>query len=310
MLSINIPVYNVDVQKLVTEAERQAVGAGIDFEIRVYDDGSDGQFLHANRKLRDLEHVVYVELPENMGRSAIRNKMGFDSQKQYLLFIDADSLIDSDNYLLNYIKAAYAGCIISGGTKYMDRKPEDPEKLLRWVYGRNREAIPAKDRYKQKGFVITSNNFLIDNEVFRKIHFREEIGPYGHEDTLLGYDLFTNNYVPHHIDNPVVHAGLESSSVFLEKTQKALENLLFIDQEVVGNDSRFREKVRFLNLFDRLSGYFPETLIGLSFRILKSFLRKNLTGRNPNLTLFDIYKVGYYATFKQSKYKPKKSVTK
>lgn len=302
MLSINIPVYNTDVESLAREVRRQAALERIDFEIRVYDDGSETGFRNMNRKLAELDHVIYIELPKNLGRSAIRNKMGLDSKKDYLLFIDSDSVIDSDNYLHNYIEEAYPGCIISGGTKYRKQKPADPSQLLRWVYGCKREAIPAADRYRQKGFIITSNNFLIDRKVFEKVHFRENIGPYGHEDTLLGYDLFMNNFVPHHINNPVVHVGLENSRAFLEKTEKALENLLFIQQEVVGNSLRFSEKIRFLKQYKRLTRYFSPVLIGFFFRIFRRLIVRNLTGKHPILMCFDLYKVGYFSVLKNTGY--------
>ena len=50
-------------------------------------------------KLKMFPNVTYIELPENLGRAAIRNKMGRDSKYKFLLFIDADSKLVTENYL-------------------------------------------------------------------------------------------------------------------------------------------------------------------------------------------------------------------
>lgn len=297
MLSINIPVYNVYVSALVKEVNNQAQQAGIDYEIRVYDDCSEEKFRLENRKLGKLTHVKYQEMPENLGRSAIRNKMGLDSDKRYLLFIDSDSMIDLADYIRNYLIHMNPGCVICGGTKY-DAKPPNQESLLRWVYGNAREAIPAKVRNSHKGFIITSNNFLIDRNIFKRFHFRENIGPYGHEDTLLGYDLFCNGIFPSHIDNPVIHQGLEDSFTFLDKTKNALGNLMYIEEKIVQNDLVFRQQMRFLQQYKKVTHIVPTFLLRLLFRIFKNRIEINLTGRNPKLLLFDLYKAGYYALLK------------
>ena len=298
MLSINIPVYNVDVSNLVGQVTEQALLAGIDYEIRVYDDCSNREIKKKNRQLAELNKVVYLEMPKNMGRAAIRNKMGFESIGDYLLFIDADSKIESESFIKTYLHHALPDRILCGGTTYENHKPDDANKQLRWVYGVAREAISATKRNSNKGFIITSNNFLIDRQLFRKIHFRENIGPYGHEDTLLGYDLYKNGIIPLHLQNPVVHIGLEDSETFLVKTRNALENLKFITEEIVGNAPDFIERVKFLKQYNRLSRLVPLFLIHFLYLQSRKSIEKNLKGCNPNLLLFDFYKVGYYSTLR------------
>ncbi|HPE77684.1 MAG TPA: glycosyltransferase, partial [Draconibacterium sp.] len=205
MLSINIPVYNYLVGDLVARLSLQADELKIKYEIRVYDDGSANEIKLQNRQIAAKSNVVYVELEKNLGRSAVRNKMGFESKFQNLLFIDADSLPVEKNYLKKYIENLKPGQVLCGGTVYNRQKPVDQEKYLRWVYGTNREAISAENRNSKKGFIITSNNFLIEKPVFEEVHFREDIKNYGHEDTLLGYDLFRAGIEIFHIDNPLEH---------------------------------------------------------------------------------------------------------
>jgi hypothetical protein len=298
MLSINIPVYNYLVGDLVAQLSMQAEELQIKYEIRVYDDGSANEIKLQNRQIADKPNVVYVELEKNIGRSAIRNKMGFDSKFQYLLFIDADSIPLDINYLKNYIGNLKPGQVLCGGTAYSQQKPTDPEKYLRWVYGTNREAISALNRNCKKGFIITSNNFLIEKTVFEKIHFREDIKNYGHEDTLLGYDLFREGIEIFHINNQLEHTGLEDSAVFIAKTGTALKSLFMIEKQILAGDKVFIQQVNFLNHFYRITKLLPPVFLRLLYKLSHRFIVRNLSGSNPNLFLFDLYKLGFYATLK------------
>ena len=298
MLSINIPVYNYEVGKLVAQLSLQAEELQIQFEIRVYDDVSANEIKLKNRQIADLQNVVYVELEKNLGRSAIRNKMGFESKFQYLLFIDADSDPINSNYIKNYIEKININRVLCGGTAYYKQQPVQPEKYLRWFYGINREAISAKERNGKKGFIITSNNFLIEKAVFEKIHFREDVKNYGHEDTLLGYDLFRAGIEILHIDNPLEHTGLEDSAVFIGKTKTALESLYLIEKQLLAGDKVFVQQVKFLNRYYNITQFLPPVFLRLFYKSSHRFIERNLKGSNPNLFLFDLYKLGFYATLK------------
>jgi glycosyltransferase involved in cell wall biosynthesis len=298
MLSINIPVYNIDVKDLALQLVKQSQDMNISVEIRIYDDGSRKEIKKENSKVSELPGVTYKEMKKNLGRAAIRNRMGFDSQYKYLLFIDADSSLVKEDYLKKYMDLATPGCVLCGGTVYSPLKPEDKNKMLRWVYGTRREAIPASERNRKKSFIITSNNFLTDREVFNLIHFRENLGPYGHEDTLLGYDLFTEGIQPFHIDNPVEHTGLEDSATFLNKSKEALNNLRFISSKVLSNDKEFSSQVTFLRKYNSLTWLLPPFLLRRLFKLLQWHLDKNLTGRSPSLFLFDLYKLLYFSRLK------------
>ncbi|SHE98161.1 Glycosyl transferase family 2 [Mariniphaga anaerophila] len=302
MLSVNIPVYNIDVRELVGQITKLAETTAADIEIRVYDDGSDEPTKTKNRQIKTFPGVIYRELEQNLGRAAIRNKMGLDSESDYLLFIDADSKLVSENYLNKYIENAHPGVVLCGGTAYSEKTPAD-EKLLRWVYGQKREAISAVERNTRKGFIITSNNFLIDREVFKSIHFRENLGPYGHEDTLLGYDLFNAGVKPGHIDNPVEHTGLEDSQTFLNKTKTALENLLFISENVLDNSPEFRARINFLKQYHKITKLVPLFLIRFFFDLVHPFIERNLLGKRPSLLMFDMYKLGCFSKLKSALHK-------
>lgn len=298
MLSINIPVYNYVVGDLILQLIEQARGIKIQFEIRIYDDGSEEEIKLKNRIISELPCIVYRELDKNLGRSAIRNKMGFESQFQYLLFIDADSLPVSEDYIENFIENVKSNRVICGGTAYKPEKPANPDQYLRWFYGTNREAISAKTRNTKKGFIISSNNFLIEKPVFEKVHFREDLKTYGHEDTLLGYDLFRNEIEVIHIDNPVEHTGLEDSKVFIEKTKTALKSLYQISHELLPGDKVFVKQVHFLYKYQSITKYLPAVFLKLFYKLFHRGIERNLIGRKSSLFLFDLYKLCFYSTLK------------
>jgi hypothetical protein len=224
--------------------------------------------------------------------------MGNDSIYQNLLFIDADSKVVAEDYLKKYFEAAKPDAVICGGTTYQTKTPAESENLLRWTYGIEREAIAAQKRSSAKGFIITSNNFLINKEVFQRIHFREELKTYGHEDTLLGYDLHRSGISIQHIDNPLEHTGLEDAETFLSKTKMALENLKRIAAVLVEEDRLFTDQVAFLRTYRKITRWIPPVLLRFVFKLAHPIVEKNLTGKNPSLFLFDLYKLSYFAQLK------------
>ncbi len=286
------------VTDLVLEIINQGRNIDVPFEVRVYDDGSTFETKKINRRLAVYPEVVYVELSENVGRAAIRNKMGQESKYKYLLFLDADSKIISHCFLKDYLDVAIHNCVLCGGTAYQPQKPLEQERWLRWFYGTKREAISAEERNIAKGFIITSNNFLIEKEIFDQVSFREELKGYGHEDTLLGYDLFQRGIEIKHINNPLEHTGLENAQVFIEKTKLALDNLKTISKMLAENEMAFSLQMRFLQKYYKITKIIPPSLLRLFYVVCRLFIERNLRGNYPRLFLLDVYKVTYYSTIK------------
>jgi hypothetical protein len=115
---------------------------------------------------------------------------------------------------------------------------------------------------------------------------------YGHEDTLFGYDLKKNNIEVLHIDNPLVHIGLESNSLFLTKTRESIRNLKSILNQN-GYEKLLIEDIRLLVYYKFLRKTKFDKLTRLLFRISEKILVRNLLGKNPNLFVYDLFKLGY-----------------
>ena len=284
MLSILIPVYNFDTKKFVSELHRQCIEENIDFEIILADDASDNSFIKLNSELKQLSNVNYIQLEENIGRSKIRNLLAEKAKFDYLLFADCDMQIQDNNFIKKYINELEKNVIICGGISYSEKQPES-KFFFRWYYGIKREKQPAQKRKINPYASFMTGNFLIKKSVFQKIKFNENITKYGHEDTLFGIELKRKNIKIHHIDNPLIHIGLEDASTFIQKTENGIINLIKIKNEF--NYPELSEEIKLLRTAVKLR--FLKPFIILFFNVFKNGISRNLKSGKPKLFLFDFF---------------------
>jgi len=290
MLSICIPVYNYDVCRLALDLHLQSEKTGYPFEIILMDDASDEEFRKINQAI-NLENVRYIQLDENIGRSKIRNLLTSVAKYQYILFMDCDSAVASTQYIENYTRYFGSQTVCCGGRIYEDKKPND-STYLRWKYGVERECASAAVRNKNPNAGFQTNNFLIHKSIFEKVKFNEDLDGYGHEDTLFGLELLGQGITIQHIDNPLIHLGLETASDFLEKTEAGIKNLLKVEMllrekypEYINHSKLMRTKL-FLQKF-HLTG-----LVSKLFNIVRRSMKNHLLGEKPSLRIFDLYRLG------------------
>ena len=221
MISILIPIYNFAVKELVSELSRQAQELNLDFEILCIDDNSKSKYTELNKDIKKIYGVNYKLNKKNIGRSAIRNLLTKQSKYDYLLFLDCDVKI-KDNFIRKYIKFKDKSDVIVGGVSYNDYKKIDKKKKLRWRYGRLREERKAHFRNQKPYASFSACNLFINKKVSKIISFSESLTKYGHEDTLYGAELELNKFTVIHINNPIIHLGIDEALLFLEKTELAL----------------------------------------------------------------------------------------
>ncbi len=291
MLSICIPVYNHDLNALVSSLHEQGVNLNIPFEIILADDASEKNYRTQNIKLDQLDHVKYIQLDKNIGRAKIRNLLASKSSFQYLLFIDCDTIVPDDNYLKRYMPYLKKGIVVCGGTTYYNSL-KNKQFRLRWLYGTKREEKTAKQRGKKPNRSFMTNNFLIHKELFNKYKLNETISGYGHEDTYFGYQLKKEGISIIHIDNPLIHVGLETSDVFLNKTREAIRNLLKA-YKYTEHDKEFASMVSLLQAYSRVKQFKIAFFMRFGYKTFKNLMDKNLLGSKPKLWIFDLYKLGY-----------------
>lgn len=290
MISILIPVYNFNIVSLVQELQRQASLESIPFEIIVMDDCSSELLKDQNKDVANLPGVKFIELKENIGRSRIRNKLASMASYSSLLFMDCDSEAPDPQYIRNYLPYCGKDIVVCGGRTYHVDPPDEPEHILRWLYGVHREQIPASIRSQQPYHAFMTANFMISKMLLSQIGFDESIIQYGHEDTLFGFELRKKQIPIIHIQNPLVHIGLEIAREFLRKTSESVANLLnLVEHGKIGlddcHDIRLLRAYEFLRRMRMVSVY-----LKFYYQVERSVMR-NLLGTNPSLRRFDLYKL-------------------
>ncbi len=290
MISICIGIYNYDVTRLVEDLTKQADEANIPYEIILLDDASKREFQLINAKLDFKPHVTYLQNFFNVGRAIIRNTLASKAQYPYLLFIDCDAQVSHPDFIQKYL-AEIPTKIVSGGTEYSQTKPAK-DCILRWVYGLKREQKSAKERNKNPNFAFTPFNFLINTEIFNSVIFDESVQGYGHEDTLFGIELLNKHINIKHIDNPLIHLGLNSTDIYLEQTQNAINNLLFISQKI-DNPKVFIDSISLLKAYKKLQRKGLVTFYHKCYSLFEPLIIRNLKSGCPSIFLFDLYKLNY-----------------
>lgn len=286
MLSILIPTKDYDCHLLIEELHKQGEVLGVPFEILVAEDGTETGLIHLNSIADNLEHCRRIVKKENIGRAAIRNLLANEAQYCNLIFIDCDAVAERNGFLKDYLDALKTSNVVCGGLYHADELP-DRYCTLRYKYEKKADKLrDAATRNKAPYDKFTTFNFAIKKTIFTSILFDTAITGYGYEDALFGKELEKRNIRITHIDNPLLHNGLEENAIFLTKTEQALNNLVAI-----------REKIGSTPLTvaaEKLDSCHFTWLFMLYWRGCRNCLRKNLLGNHPSLWNFNIYKLGYY----------------
>jgi hypothetical protein len=282
-LSILIPIYNHDVRQLTEMLLEQAEQLNMPFEILCFDDGSTSFFKNINKEIGKRKNTTYLELPQNIGRSRIRNRLALASKFNHLLFLDCDSGIVKNDFLKNYLAHCGEEKVVVGGTIYKDKAPK--EFSLRWKFGKAREERSAKIRSLSPFQSITINNLLIDRITYLKHKLDENIIIYGHEDTKFGYALKKSNVSIEHIDNPVEHCGLETNQAFLDKTKEGIKNFYKLINEGYGRDTKLYKSYKRVSISPFKQIFF------IFYNLRRSSIHKDLLSEHPSLFNFDLFKL-------------------
>jgi hypothetical protein len=286
MLSVLVPIYNFDVTPFIKDIHKQCLLAKINFEILLYDDFSDQAYKTINSTISELNKVTYLELPENYGRSKIRNRLAVDAKFNKLLFVDCDSNTEDEFYIFNYINQLTKHKVIYGGRSYSSTPPSDNNLFLRWFYGITREVKSASKRETEPYRNFMTNNFVIDKSIVLNTPFDESLNGYGYEDLLFAQELKSQGIEIHHIENSLIHIGLESAEEFINKTANGMKNLAKMIQA-----KQVDKRIKIYRVYNKLAYLHLNWSIKIAYVILRSTINKNLRGKRPNLKYFDLYKL-------------------
>jgi len=292
MLSILIPTYNYDITHLVYELHKQATKAEIDFEIIALDDKSSNNIISINSSINKLKFTNYELSEKNNGIAVTRQLLVNNAKYSWVLLIDADVELRNNDFIYNYLKYINNHYdLFFGGFAYKNIKPHE-DFLLRWKYGKQCEAISASKRNKRPYKVTIAANLLVKKSTYKSFNLNY-IGKQYAMDYYFGAILKETKSKVLHIDNQVYHLGIEKSSIYLEKKEKAAETLLNLyrkgDIKVHEND--------LLALYINLKKIGLNYIFGNTFKIFKSILKFNLLGKHPKVKLLQFYKILYICYF-------------
>lgn len=293
-LSILIPAYNWDCSQLIKDLHFQGLVLGIPYEIIVADDCSD------NRNTVEINHLTakvhencrYIGLARNIGRAAIRNLLADNAKYDKLLFLDCDASVRDKFFLKNYCNVARKAQVVCGGVIHSNTIPE-PGVELRWCYEKSADmSRSAMFRNQEPYSKFTSFSFMIDRDVFMKTRFDESYIEYGYEDVQFGLELKKKGISILHIDNPLIHLGLEKSPVFLAKTKQAILNA-YEHSEGIGSGG-----ARLIAHFNRVKRLKVRWFFRLVWAFTNKSMERNLLSSKPSLRLFSLYKLSYICLLK------------
>ena len=284
-LSILIPIYNSDCREQVTELSKQAEAIeGLAYEIILADDGSsNAQCLMLNTQLSSLKNVHYIRREQNVGRAAIRNFLTQQAQYKWLLFMDGDMSIPSDDFLRKWLEAdieqvGYGGYIVGSGEK----------SNLRYIYEKQCEPMHrAEERRKRPFLHFHTCNFLISKELMLQYPFDERFRHYGYEDVLFGKRLRQAGINIVHPDNPAGFFDYEDNAHFVSKTEEGLRTLHLFRNDLRG----YSQMITFT---DGIHIGAVRWFFILWHKLFGNLERRNLCSNKPSLLLFKLYKLGFF----------------
>lgn len=289
MLTIAIPTYNFNILPLVERLLYLCNNSKIVFEIICYDDGSsDKDSLIENKKINQLKHCTFYFNNINKGASFSRNWLIEKSNFENILLIDDDMMPEKDCYVNNYLPYLNSNYeIIYGGLYY--KKNFDKSKMLRYIYGKKREALNVKQRYNKKYVITMFNNTLFNKGLIKKIKFDESISKYGYEDLFFMLSAEKLNINVKHIENSIAHLNDDTSKEFVEKFKNSINNLikLYFENKISKYDSPI------LYYYFLMKKYHLIFIFKNIYKIIEPKIHLNLISKNPNILFFDIFKLGY-----------------
>lgn len=291
-LSILIPVYNtvcIDTVRILSQqCERiRLQNTSFHYEIVVADDAStDTTCIEHNRQIADLPSCRFIEKETNTGSASTRNFLARSSQYQWLLFLDCDMQITDDELIARYLNDNHTAQVVNGGIRIGNC--EESCSNLRYIYEKQSEPNHTAEKRSLRPYhCFRSTNFLIRREIMLDCPFDERFLKSGYEDVLLGKQLKQRRVSVAHIDTPTTMTDFENNPDYMAKIERSLRTLHTFRSDLSGFSP-------LLTLAEGIHIGPVRTVIRLWHKVFGPIERRWLCGKHPNLTVFKLYKLGYY----------------
>lgn len=249
MVSVIIPVYNTERNKLHKCIESILSQTYSNFEIIVIDDGSNKEWYENCEKLKKLDSRICVYHYENCGVSSARNH-GIDiAQGKYLFFCDADDYVEDTmlESMRNNLESEKVDLLIAG--YYFDvpcgnRVRIIPQKMDCMILKNRNEIKASMIDIWDHSMMYNVWNKLFRMSIIKEYNIRFPIGkPFNEDrDFVRDYIRHVNScyvldqcYYHYLRENNTAATGLYRKNI-LEIRKEEYENLLIFFQEMNVND--------------------------------------------------------------------------
>jgi hypothetical protein len=178
---------------------------------------------------------------------------------------------------------------VYGGTRYADQV--NPAFALHHKFGKIREARSLEARVANPYASFLTNNFCIRKDLFDTIKFDESLTQYGFEDSLFGWELKKREIMVTHIENPVLHTGLDYADAFIQKTKLAVENAWTL----IASSKMPKSEIRMVQMYSKLQQWGIASIVCGLVETCEGPLLRNLKSAHPKLVYLDLLKLKWSA---------------
>lgn len=218
-LIVAVPTFRDDPSRLVEALASCAAKAP--FGLVIYDDGTGDPKMTANAQeaLRHFPQPGFlITASVNLGRAIARNRLISATRSEWLLFMDADMLPDSPDFIAAYLKAAeeHQGPALFAGGSSLKNSNINVATRLQAAQAAHSECLPATQRNLAPGQYVFSSNILVHRDILNAVPFDPGYKGWGWEDTDWGISI-AKQYPVVHIDNTASHLGLLPEALILKK---------------------------------------------------------------------------------------------
>jgi glycosyltransferase involved in cell wall biosynthesis len=222
-LSVLIPCYRDEPSRLLQALDRPSLPV----EVVLLDDGSGDEPL-ADRLATIIRGLAvparFIRLRANEGRAAGRNRLADASRGAFLLFLDADMLPDTADFLdrwLDLIETSAPAVAFGGYT--LDQAPMTPATAVHRALALGSDCLPAEARRQAPEKHVFTSNLLIRRDVFEDEPFDQGFAGWGWEDVEWGMRVSRRHEI-RHVEIHATHLGLDPAPVLAAKYEQAAAN--------------------------------------------------------------------------------------
>lgn len=260
LLTVIIPTFN-DSQNIYRCLQSVFNQSFKDIEVIVINDASTDYTLEILETYRHNHHIKIINMPQNMGAGACRNRGILEASSEYITFIDSDDWIDIGTYEKCFEQFKYNPDVIIYGLIY--DYVEYNYRIKKYIYNNN---------YKINGeYALNIYSHTISTEI--------NISPIVNNKIYKKEFFITNNLL---FDENLRY---QEDDVFTFEVFVKSHNVIFI------KDCFYHYNQRCNSLIHNVSSLSIEGFVN-AYKSLKN----NLESQN----LFNKYKTAFYLKFKSS----------